>query len=206
MAVALRLAPWASRGIGAQIPDLKPSKASPVKLHCARHTWATLALRAGKSVRWVADQLGHADPALTLRVYAHAMREEEHDLSFADFGASAGSERPYPAPIPESDDQESPNYANSMARREGFEERGRAIAKARSPVPPSATAVGPRPPGSKPGAQRLGRPAEWPPFRATRPSLPTGLPTGPNRPKQGQPAPRSSPRETNRTKLSQPAR
>jgi integrase len=42
----------------------------PLKLHCARHTWTTLALRAGKSVRWVADQLGHSDPALTLRVYA----------------------------------------------------------------------------------------------------------------------------------------
>ena len=58
----------------------------PLKLHSTRHTWATFALQAGKSVRWVADQLGHADPALTLRVYAHAIREEEHDLSFADFG------------------------------------------------------------------------------------------------------------------------
>lgn len=44
-----------------------------------------MALQAGKSVRWVADQLGHADPALTLRVYAHAMREDEADVSFADF-------------------------------------------------------------------------------------------------------------------------
>jgi integrase len=60
----------------------------PLKLHAARHTWATRALRAGKSVRWVADQLGHADPTLTLRVYAHAMREEETDLSFAEFGGS----------------------------------------------------------------------------------------------------------------------
>jgi hypothetical protein len=57
----------------------------PLKLHCARYTWATFALQAGKSIRWVADQLGHADPALTLRVYAHAMREEEIDLSFAEF-------------------------------------------------------------------------------------------------------------------------
>jgi integrase len=64
----------------------------PLKLHCARHTWATLALRAGKSVRWVADQLGHADPALPLRVYAHAMREEESDLSFADFARPGGDE------------------------------------------------------------------------------------------------------------------
>jgi integrase len=39
----------------------------PLKLHCARHTWATLALYAGKSIRWVAEQLGHADPGFTLR-------------------------------------------------------------------------------------------------------------------------------------------
>ncbi len=57
----------------------------PLKLHATRHTWATLALQSGKSVRWVADQLGHADPALTLRVYAHAIREAEPDLSFVDF-------------------------------------------------------------------------------------------------------------------------
>ena len=59
----------------------------PVKMHSTRHTWATLAQRAGKSVRWVAAQLGHADPALTLRVYAHAIRDEETDVSFADFVA-----------------------------------------------------------------------------------------------------------------------
>ena len=53
------------------------------------------ALRAGKSLRWVSDQLGHADPAFTLRVYAHAMRDEESDLSFAEFD---GSKRLYPAP------------------------------------------------------------------------------------------------------------
>jgi hypothetical protein len=33
----------------------------------------------------VAAQLGHANPELTLRVYAHALREEEADLSFLDF-------------------------------------------------------------------------------------------------------------------------
>jgi len=51
-------------------------------------------------VRWVADQLGHSDPALALRVYAHEMREGETDLSFAEFG---GSEQLYLAPTPESD-------------------------------------------------------------------------------------------------------
>ena len=31
-----------------------------------------LQLNAGRSIRWVADQLGHANPELTLRTYAHA--------------------------------------------------------------------------------------------------------------------------------------
>jgi len=65
----------------------------PLRLHDARHTYASLALAAGKSVRWVAQQLGHANPELTLRVYAHAMREEESDLSFLDFGASGDTKR-----------------------------------------------------------------------------------------------------------------
>ncbi len=71
----------------------------PLKLHCARHTWASLALEAGKSIRWVADQLGHADPAMTLRVHAHVIPDEEPDLSFLDFSGSRGDpRRPYTAP------------------------------------------------------------------------------------------------------------
>ncbi len=69
----------------------------PLKLHAARHTWATLALESGKSIRWVADQLGHADPALTLRVYAHALPEEERDLGFADFSAVSSTTKPHQA-------------------------------------------------------------------------------------------------------------
>jgi integrase len=90
----------------------------PLRLHDARHTWATFALGAGKSIRWVSDQLGHADPAFTLRVYAHVLQEEETDLSFAEF---EGPGRPYTAPLEDSDFNESPNYAESMARREGVE-------------------------------------------------------------------------------------
>ena len=57
--------------------------------HLSRCMFEPGALRAGKSVRWVADQRGHADLALTLRVYAHAMRKEKNDLSFAEFGSSS---------------------------------------------------------------------------------------------------------------------
>lgn len=61
----------------------------PLKLHCARHTWTTLALQSGKPIKWAADQLGHSDPALTMRAYAHAQPEADHDLSFLDFEAVA---------------------------------------------------------------------------------------------------------------------
>ena len=53
-------------------------------------------------VTWVAAQLGHASAELTLRVYAHALREEETDLSFLDFGGTRrhprGTERKAVAP------------------------------------------------------------------------------------------------------------
>lgn len=39
----------------------------PLKLHCTRHTYASTALAAGKSLRRVADQLGHQNPEFTLR-------------------------------------------------------------------------------------------------------------------------------------------
>jgi len=55
-------------------------------------------LEAGKSIRWVADVLGHADPALTLRVYPHAMREEvETDLAFAESPSGTGRHETAPA-------------------------------------------------------------------------------------------------------------
>ena len=57
-----------------------------LRLRDARHIYASLALACGKSVRWVASRLGHTNRELTLRVYAHALREEETDLSFLDFG------------------------------------------------------------------------------------------------------------------------
>ncbi len=71
----------------------------PLRLHDCRHTYATLALEAGRNIRFVADQLGHANPALTLRQYAHALPLESGDLDFADFDTEKnGSERLYPAP------------------------------------------------------------------------------------------------------------
>ena len=67
---------------------------------------------------WVAEQLGHADPSLTLRVYAHAVRESETDLSFVDFG---GSKRPYTAPTEIDDVPGAGKSAKEMVTRARFE-------------------------------------------------------------------------------------
>jgi hypothetical protein len=91
-------------------------KVRPLKLHCTRHTRASFALASGKSVRWVADQLGHASPMLTLKTYAHSIREEEVDLGFAEFHTVEGPGRPYTAPAPD-DDPTNENAPDLNSRR-----------------------------------------------------------------------------------------
>ena len=49
------------------------SNVKPIKFHGLRHTCATLLLAAGVPVNYVSERLGHQDPAITLRIYAHAI-------------------------------------------------------------------------------------------------------------------------------------
>jgi hypothetical protein len=118
----------------------------PLKLHCARHTWATFALHAGESIRWVAEQLGHADPGFTLRVYAHAMRDEETDLSFAEFGSKDVSGRLYPSPADGDADDGVANSLERMARREGFDGSLRSLVESASAEQETGTPGGIRTP------------------------------------------------------------
>lgn len=48
----------------------------PHRLHDLRHVHATVLLLAGVPVHVVADRLGHADPSITLRVYAHVLHDD----------------------------------------------------------------------------------------------------------------------------------
>ena len=57
------------------------------RLHDLRHLHATTLLLAGVPVHVVAARLGHADPAVTLRVYSHVLRE--HALGVGDIFARA---------------------------------------------------------------------------------------------------------------------
>ncbi|MFD1541559.1 tyrosine-type recombinase/integrase [Nonomuraea guangzhouensis] len=60
------------------------------RLHDLRHIHATTLLLAGVPVHVVAARLGHADPSITLRVYAHVIRAAE--TSAADIYAQAINE------------------------------------------------------------------------------------------------------------------
>jgi integrase len=55
----------------------------PVKLrfHDLRHTHASLLLSKGQSLRAVSQRLGHSNPALTLRVYAHCLPSDDAQLA-----------------------------------------------------------------------------------------------------------------------------
>lgn len=42
-------------------------------LHALRHFYASVLLDAGENIEALAEYLGHSDPGLTLRMYAHLM-------------------------------------------------------------------------------------------------------------------------------------
>lgn len=49
------------------------SKVRPIPLHGLRHTHATILLSAGVPVHIVSARLGHANPTITMNVYAHCL-------------------------------------------------------------------------------------------------------------------------------------
>ncbi|WP_344933041.1 tyrosine-type recombinase/integrase [Sphaerisporangium flaviroseum] len=56
----------------------RPGQPLPhARLHDLRHVHATTLLLAGVPVHVVAARLGHADPSITLGVYAHVIRTAE---------------------------------------------------------------------------------------------------------------------------------
>jgi integrase len=65
--------------------DFEMLKLIPAKLrfHDLRHTVASILLSQGQSVRAVSQHLGHSNPALTLRVYAHCMPSDDPQLAAA---------------------------------------------------------------------------------------------------------------------------
>ena len=70
---------------------IKAAGVPHARLHDLRHLHATTLLLAGQPVHVVANRLGHADGSITLRVYAHVLRE--HTTDIGDVFAAAMSAR-----------------------------------------------------------------------------------------------------------------
>lgn len=58
-----------------------------IGVHGLRHPWATLALRAGVPVKVVSERIGHAEAAITMQIYAHAL--DGDDAVAAEITAAA---------------------------------------------------------------------------------------------------------------------
>ena len=48
--------------------------------HALRHTFATRALECGIDVRTLSELMGHSDPTVTLRRYAHSMLDHKTEM------------------------------------------------------------------------------------------------------------------------------
>jgi len=71
-----------------------PERLTP---HSLRRTYASLLFALGRTAPEVMEQLGHADPKLSLRIYARAMRREEGDNG--RLGALAGCSETVASPF-----------------------------------------------------------------------------------------------------------
>lgn len=52
-----------------------------IRLHDLRHTWATLAFKAGVHPKIVQERFGHSSIAITLDIYSHAIPAQESDAA-----------------------------------------------------------------------------------------------------------------------------
>ncbi len=64
----------------------------PIRLHDACHTAATVLLRAGVPVKVVSQRLGHADVAVTIRIYQHVTAQDDRQAAEA-LGRALGGDR-----------------------------------------------------------------------------------------------------------------
>jgi integrase len=62
------------------------AKVKAITFHGMRHTCATVLLTAGEPVHVVAQRLGHSDPTITMRVYAHVLPDMQQQAA-ATMGA-----------------------------------------------------------------------------------------------------------------------
>jgi len=91
----------------------------PIRLH-ARHTAATMLLRAGVPLKVVAQRLGHADVAVTMRVYQH-ITSQRRDQAAADGLGRALRRRSCPWTTRSGDQSVTRNRENALNRASSVE-------------------------------------------------------------------------------------
>ncbi|HZL07027.1 MAG TPA: site-specific integrase [Coriobacteriia bacterium] len=60
---------------------IKAAKAPRIRMHDLRHTWATLALRAGVHPKVVQERLGHANIRITMDTYSHCLPDMQESAA-----------------------------------------------------------------------------------------------------------------------------
>jgi len=73
--------PLAPHGLSHAFARLNHHVGLDCHLHELRHFTATTAIAAGADIRTVAGRLGHADPSVTLRIYAHAVEARDREVA-----------------------------------------------------------------------------------------------------------------------------
>jgi integrase len=63
---------WTKRAF---LPIVEKAKLRRIGLHTLRHTYASLLINAGESIKYVSKQMGHASIQITGDLYAHLFRE-----------------------------------------------------------------------------------------------------------------------------------
>ncbi len=61
--------------------SIKRAKAPRIRMHDLRHTWATLALRAGVHPKVVQERLGHANIRMTMDTYSHCLPDMQESAA-----------------------------------------------------------------------------------------------------------------------------
>ena len=87
------------------------------RFHDLRHFAAAQAIAAGIDVRTVAGRLGHADPAITLRVYSHVLAEGDRAAAALLGGLVLGARDPRTAASPAGFEREEQELGRSHLLR-----------------------------------------------------------------------------------------
>jgi integrase len=62
-----------------------------IRFHDLRHGWATISLQNGVNVKVVQERLGHANPSITLSIYAHATPDVQAEAAATFAGLVFGN-------------------------------------------------------------------------------------------------------------------